>query len=186
MQVTNRNHYFFSFRYLAHPERLDEFFPESSYVSAHAALQKPKGTWYKGLSLSISHFEIRWTHSYGTIRFGWICRCTPKPNSIPYRPYWILRHYSNICPTTWRLWACVCARACAVEIKPVTLPLRVSLMYALRRAYCLLYKMATFITTKGLFNTVYSVHHTSKRLMEMWCRIKCDERGGEAEMTVRR
>ncbi|XP_071793255.1 MSL complex subunit 3-like [Asterias amurensis] len=31
-------------KYLAHPERLDEFFPESSYVSAHAALQKPNGT----------------------------------------------------------------------------------------------------------------------------------------------
>ena len=40
-------------------------------------------------------------------------------------------------------------RACAVEIKPGVL--RVSLMYA----YGLTYKMAPFIASKGLFNTVY-------------------------------
>ena len=34
--------------------------------------------------------------------------------------------------------------------------LRASLMYAFRHAYGLPYKMATFIATKGLLNTVYS------------------------------
>ena len=48
----------------------------------------------------------------------------------------------------------VCVRACAIEIKRGML--RVSLMYAFRRAYGLPYKMATFIAAKGLFNTVYT------------------------------
>ena len=49
----------------------------------------------------------------------------------------------------------VCVRACAVEIKSGML--RVSLMYAFRRAYRLTYKMVTFIAAKGLFNTVCCV-----------------------------
>ena len=67
------------------------------------------------------------------------------------KPYRVWRHRSNICPTRWRLQACV--YACVVEIKPGML--RASLMYAFRRAYGLTYKMVTFIAKKGLFNTVY-------------------------------
>ena len=46
-----------------------------------------------------------------------------------------------------------CVRVCAVEIKPGML--RALMMYAFGRAYGLLYKMATFHSKKGLFNTVY-------------------------------
>ena len=42
----------------------------------------------------------------------------------------------------------------ATKIKLDTL--RASLMYAFRRTYDLPYKMATFIATEGVFNTVYS------------------------------
>ena len=49
----------------------------------------------------------------------------------------------------------VCVRACAVEIKLGVL--RTLLIYAFGRAYGLPYKMATFISKKGLFNTVYCV-----------------------------
>ena len=41
---------------------------------------------------------------------------------------------------------------CAIEIKSGTL--HASLMYTMRCAYGLPYKMATFIETKGLFNMV--------------------------------
>ena len=40
--------------------------------------------------------------------------------------------------------------------------LRVSLMYAFKRACGLTYKMATFIAAKGLFNMVYRVETNNR------------------------
>ena len=59
-----------------------------------------------------------------------------------------------------------CVRVCAIEMKPGMLRaaccvLRASMMYAFGRANGLPYKMATFHSKKGLFNTVYWVCENS-------------------------
>ena len=53
-----------------------------------------------------------------------------------------------------------CVHACAVDTCIKREVLRASLMYAFGHAYGLPYnyKMVTLIATKGLFNTVFSVH----------------------------
>ena len=60
--------------------------------------------------------------------------------------------------TRWRLRACACVCACMLVPKKSNREccvLRVSLMYAFRRAYGLTYKMATYVAAKGLFNTIH-------------------------------
>ena len=62
-------------------------------------------------------------------------------------------------------------RGCAIEITPGML--RFSLMYAFGRAYGLTYKMATFIATKGLFNTVCKEYHLCLPLHSSTLAVVC-------------